>query len=75
MCAGSGPARTRKDRPLLRPRTTVALVTLGILAAVTAPAAQSAGQRSSQAAAVTAILVDVVVRDRAGQPDRGSPTG
>ena len=42
-CASAaGPPGTRKDRPLLRPRTAVALVTLGILAAATAPAAQSA---------------------------------
>ena len=52
---------TRKDGPLSRSRAALALVTIGVMAAVTAPAAQSSTQRSSQAAAVTAILVDVVV--------------
>ena len=46
----------------------LALMTTGIIAAVSAPGAQSPGQRTSQAVAVTAILVDVVVRDRAGLP-------
>jgi VWFA-related protein len=59
---------TREDNSLVKFRRSVALVTVGFMVTATAPGAQSGAQRTSEAAAVSAILVDVVVRDRAGQP-------